>query len=163
MRAGIPILALALALGACATPAPPPPPAPDLAAEEAAIRKQDSVWLAAAAARDAAGEAAVFAEDGVAYRGQSEPLAGPAAYQAFQTKYYADNPKSVTTWTTRSITVASSGDMAVQTGAYSEAGVGPKGTGTNNGNFLTHWKKVNGQWKVAADMSSPNEAARTTP
>ena len=156
MRSCFATVTLALALAACAKPAPPPPTV-DLAAEERAIRAADSTWLAAAAKRDAAGEAAVFADDGLAFRGMADPLTGPAGYQAFETKYYADNPKSVSTWTTRSITVAASGDMAVQTGSYTETGAGPKGDGTIVGNFLTYWKKVNGQWKVAADMSSPNQ------
>ena len=159
MRARLSGFIFALALAACTNASPPPTPAVDLAAEEAAIRAADSTWLAAAAARDAAKEASSFADDGLAFRG-SDPLTGPASYQTFQAKYYADNPKSVSTWTTRFINVASSGDMAVQSGEYTETGAGPKGDATIKGNFLTYWKKVNGQWKVAADMSSPNTPQR---
>lgn len=147
-------LGFALALAACASP-PPPPPAPDLAAAEQAVRARDATWLAAAAARDPAGEAALFAEDGIAYRDMADPLVGPAAYLAYSTKFYADNPKSVTTWTTRSIQVAPSGDLAVQTGTFTETGAGPKGDKENRANFVTAWKKVGDQWMVAVDISQP--------
>jgi uncharacterized protein (TIGR02246 family) len=151
MRTTLAVLGLTLTLAACASP-PPPPPVVDLAAEEAAIRAADAAWMVAAGARDAAGEAAVMAEDGMAFREMSDPLSGPAAYQAFLTKYYTDNPKAVSTWATRSLQVAASGDLAVQTGSYTETGGGPKGDKESHGNFVTVWKKVNGQWKVATDM-----------
>jgi uncharacterized protein (TIGR02246 family) len=154
MRTTVATLGFALALAACASP-PPAPPAPDLAAEEQAIRAADATWIAAATARDAAGEAAMYAADGIAFRDMAEPLTGPAAFQEFATKYYADNPKAVSTWTTRSIQVAPSGDWAVQTGTYTETGAGPKGDTENRGNFVTVWKKVDGQWKVATDIGQP--------
>ncbi len=154
MRTKVTALVLALALAACASP-PPPPPAPDLAAAEQAIRAKDAMWVAAAAARDAAGEAAMFADDGMAFRDMAEPLAGPAAYQAYATRFYADNPKSVSSWTTRSVVVAPSGDFAVQTGTYTETGAGPRGDKENRGNFVTVWKKVGDEWKVAVDIGQP--------
>jgi uncharacterized protein (TIGR02246 family) len=155
MRNAVAALGLALTLAACASPAPPPPPPPDLAAAEQAVRAKDATWMAAAAARDAAGEAAMFADDGIAYRDMAEPLAGPAAYQAHMTKFFADNPKSVSSWTTRSVVVAASGDLAVQTGTYTETGAGPKGDKENRGNFVTVWKKVGDDWKVAVDIGQP--------
>lgn len=151
---------LGLIVFACAAPPPPPPPAPDLAAAEQAVRAKDATWVAAAAARDAAGEAAMFADDGVAFRDAAEPLVGPAGYQAYATKFYADNPKSVSTWTTRSIMVAPSGDFAVQTGTYTETGAGPRGDKENRGNFVTVWKKVGDDWKVAVDIGQPIVAAK---
>ena len=159
MRTKVTLLGLALTLAACASP-PPPPPAPDLAAAEQAIRAKDATWLAAVAARDAAGEAAMFADDGIAYREMAEPIAGPAGFQAYATKFYADNPKSVSSWTTRSVMVAPSGDLAVQTGAYHETGAGPRGDKENRGNFVTVWKKVGDDWKVAIDIGQPIPPAK---
>lgn len=154
MRTAVTTLGLALTLAACASP-PPPPPAPDLAAAEQAIRAKDAAWLAAAAARDAAAAAAMFADDGMAFREMAEPLTGPAAYQEYQTKFYADNPKAASTWTTRSVMVAPSGDLAVQTGSYTDTGAGPKGDKDSQGNFVTVWKKVGDDWKVAVDIGQP--------
>ena len=153
MRTKTIALGVALAL-ACASP-PPPPPAPDLAAAEQAIRAKDATWLAAAAARDGAAEAAMFADDGIAYREMAEPLVGPAGYSTYATTFYADNPKSVSRWTTRSVLVAPSGDLAVQTGSYIEINAGPRGDKQNRGNFVTVWKKVGDDWKVAIDIGQP--------
>jgi hypothetical protein len=48
----------------------------------------------------------MFASDGVAYREHVDPLVGPAAFQTRDTKFYADNPKQTTNWTTESIQIA---------------------------------------------------------
>jgi uncharacterized protein (TIGR02246 family) len=152
------VVALGLFVGACAQPAPAPAPAPvakpDLAAEEKAIRDQDARWMKVTQARDAKGEAAMFASDGVAYREHSAPLAGPAAYEAFETKFFADNPKADTTWTIDGVRVAASGDLATETGAFHTTGLGPKGDGEDKGHFVTVWKKVGGEWKVAYDIGA---------
>ncbi len=146
-----------LLTAACSQPAPPPPappPGPDLAAAERGVRDADARWQKAAQARDAAGEAASIASDGIVYRVHVEPLMGPAAFQAHVEKDYAANPKSATSWTTDTLRVAASGDLAIQTGTYHVTGLGPKGAGEDHGRFLTVWKKVNNDWKVAHDIST---------
>jgi uncharacterized protein (TIGR02246 family) len=145
---------LVFLVAGCSQPAPAPAPGPDLAAEEQAIRDADARWLQAAQARDAAGNSTLFASDGVAYREHVDPLVGPAAFQSYLEKRYADNPKLITTWTTNSITVAGSGDIAIQTGEYHDVGSGPQGNREDRGRFVTVWKKVNGEWKVAHDIGS---------
>ena len=148
------VAVLAVLAGACAAPAPPPPPQPDLVAEERAIRDADDRWLKAAQARDAAGEAAVIAPDGIVYRTNMDPAVGPDAFKALQEKTYAENPKVTVDWASDSITVAQSGDMAVESGTFKVSGLGPKADVSDTGKFLTVWKKVNGVWKVAFDMGS---------
>ncbi len=147
---------LGVVAAACAQPAPPPPaPAqPDLAVEERAIRDADARWLKANQARDAAAEAALLASDAMVFREHVDPIAGPAAYQAFEEKFFKDNPKSGGGWTTDTITVARSGDIAVQTGTFNATGLGPKGDGKDAGTFVTVWKKTDGAWKVAYDISA---------
>ena len=145
---------LFLLVAACSQPAPSPAPGADLAAEEQAIRDADARWLQAAQNRDAAGEGAMLAGDGVAYREHVDPLVGPAAFQAYVEKLHADNPKQMSSWTTNSITVVSSGDLAIQTGEYHVTGIGPQGDREDRGRFVTVWKKVNGEWKVAHDIGS---------
>ena len=147
-------LGLALVVGACSQPAPVAPGKADVAAEEKAIREMDARWLKAAQARDAAGEAALFASDGVAYREHVDPLVGPAAYLAWSTKNNSENPASKTEWSTESIRVSEAGDLAIQTGQYHNSGLGPKGEREDRGRFVTVWKKVNGEWKVAHDIGS---------
>jgi uncharacterized protein (TIGR02246 family) len=155
MRLLISVMAIcALLVAACTQPAPAVTPKPDVAAEEKAIRDRDAEWLKAAQARDAAGEAALFADDGVAYREHQDPFVGPAAVQAYGTKFYANNPKGNATWTTDAIRFGESADLAIQTGEYHYTGLGPKGVGEDKGRFVTVWKKVGGQWKVAYDIGS---------
>jgi len=127
---------------------------PDLAREEQAIRDIDARWLKARQLNDVAAEAALFANDGVAYRPNVDPLVGPAAYQAFRTKFQTDNPKGTTTWSTDAIRVAESGELAVQTGPYHDTALGPNGDREDKGRFVTVWTKVNGEWKVAHDIGS---------
>src|SRR5437773_238135 len=124
-----------LLLAACSQPVPGPAPKPDLTIEEKALRDMDARWLKAAQARDPAGEAAMFASDGVAYREHVNPLLGPAAFQTWDTKLYMDNPKQSVTWTTESIRIADSGDLAIQTGEYHVTGIGPKGEREDKGRF----------------------------
>ena len=141
---------------ACSQPAPAPssPPKPDLASEETAIRQADAQWMKATQARDTAAQAAVIAPDGVVYREHVDPLAGPSAFQAYTTKFQSENPKANIAWSTDAIRIAESGDLAVQTGQYDLTGLGAKGDGSDKGRFVTVWKKVNGEWKVANDIGS---------
>jgi len=50
--------------------------------------------------------------------------------------------------------MAESGDLAIQTGEYHLTSLGPKADGDDKGRFVTVWKKVNGEWKVAHDIGS---------
>ena len=46
------------------------------------------------------------------------------------------------------------GDVAIQTGQYHLTALGSNGDGEDKGRFVTVWKKVDGEWKVAHDISS---------
>ena len=159
MRLLATIVALSSLAAACVqpplAPAPAAPSKPDLAAEERAIREVDARWLKIAQARDAAGEAGMFAADGIAVRQQGAEFTGPAAIEASAAKEYADNPKSQTTWTIDSIRVAESGELAFQTGQLHTVNAGPKGVGETRARFVTLWRKIDGEWKVAYDISAP--------
>ena len=136
------------------------PPSPDLAADEKAIRDLSSRWQKALLARDAATQAAMFADDGVSYHDGQEPLVGPAAILAWESESAANHPKAVITSTTDAIRIAAAGDMAVQTGEGSITGLGLNGEdrSVRRQRFVTVWRKVNGEWKVAHDI-----AVNTTP
>jgi ketosteroid isomerase-like protein len=145
------VLIVPFVVAACAQQAAAPPV--DFAAEEQAIRAQSMAWLEAAKANNPAGEAAVFADDGIAYRANSDPIMGPAAFEAYATADRASNPQMAVTWTTDRVVVAGSGDMGYELGTYHVTGIGPDGTGDDTGKYVTVWKKVNDTWKVAADIS----------
>ena len=154
MRFRVVVASMCFWVAACSQPTAARAPKPDLSAEEKAIREMDARWMKAAQARDAAAEAVMFASDGVAYREHVDPLVGPAAFQAWSMKVYADNPKQTTTWTTDSIQFADSGNLAIQTGQYHTTGIGPKGDREDKGRFVTIWKKAGNEWKVAHDIGS---------
>jgi hypothetical protein len=62
MRLALPFVVAVLATGCSSAPRPP-----DLAADEQAIRGLAAQWQKALLARDAAGQAVMFADDGVSY------------------------------------------------------------------------------------------------
>jgi ketosteroid isomerase-like protein len=105
-------------------------------------------------AHDAAGEAAEYAPDGVEYRPRMAPIVGPAALQAFDTKFFADHPSFSASWTTRSVHIAASGDLAISIEDVEVHGLGATGDASDKAIGITVWKKVNGQWKIAHAMGS---------
>ena len=149
----VPVSSLAFVGWLAAACAPASPPPPDLAAEADAIRAISSQWLALEKANDYAGIAALFTEDGTLYREDKEPVVGAAAIQALMTADRAENPQSVADWATDRVEVAASADLAVEYGTWSTTGGGADGTGTDMGRYTTVYRKVNGVWKVAADLS----------
>lgn len=138
---------LVLALAACA-------PGADVAVEEAAIRNISASWGALDDQKDAAGVAALFADEGAVFWEQREPARGRDAITAHMATSYRENPSGDGGFGPDRIDVAASGDLAVEQGAYEN----PAG----NGRYLTVHKKVGDQWQVLADMSlatTPNGGA----
>jgi len=129
-------------------------------ADEQAIRDLASRWQKALLDRDAAGQAAMFAADGIEYHDGQEPLVGPAQVLAWEQKAASDHPKAKITTTTDRILISASGDLAVQSGEGRITALGARGedTSVRRQRFVTVWKKVDGRWKVAHDI-----AVNTTP
>ena len=47
------------------------------------------------------------------------------------------------------------GDLAIERGSYQASYTDAKGKKqTDHGHYVTAWKKVNGQWKVFADINA---------
>jgi len=61
----------------------------------------------------------------------------------------------VITTTTNQIKIAASGDLAVQAGEGRITALGANGEdqSVRRQRFVTVWKKVNGEWKVAHDIA----------
>ncbi|HUK35120.1 MAG TPA: nuclear transport factor 2 family protein [Vicinamibacterales bacterium] len=131
------------------------PHSPDLAADEQAIRDLSARWQKALLDRDAATQAAMFANDGVSYHDGQEPLVGPSAILAWESRSATQHPKAVISSTTDRIQIAASGDLAIQTGEGSLTNLGEAGEDhvVHRQRFVTVWKKVDGQWKVAHDIA----------
>ena len=134
----------------------------NLKTEEQAIRSISMKWLELQKSHNAAGEAALFADDGVSYDMNQEPSVGPAAIQRRIIQDQKENPKEVVNWTTDRVEIATSGDMAVEYGSYTDTGSGLSGNETDQGKYVTVYRKVNGTWKVAADIGSSTKMKDTS-
>lgn len=123
----------------------------DLAAEEQAIRAISLKWLEIDKARNASGQTALFADDGTVFRENEGPYVGHSAIQNYYNHFYEKNPDYAPNWGTDHVNVAASGDLAVEYGSWREKN--PDGTEKDHGKYITVYRKMNGVWKVAADMS----------
>ena len=123
--------------------------------DDKAIRDLSARWQKALLDRDADGQASMFAEDGVSYHDGQEPLVGPAAIRAWESRSKASHPKAIITSTTDAIRISRAGDMAVQTGEGRLTNLGENGEDrkVHRQRFVTVWKKVDGRWKVAEDIA----------
>lgn len=125
----------------------------DVAAEEQAIRDLGSQMLAAVASGDGAAVAAFFAPDGRVMFDNAPAAVGTAAVaEAWGSMLQL--PGASLTWTPTLIRVASSGDVAYDVGAYTFSVDGPDGKVTDTSKYVTVWTKIDGQWKIAADIGN---------
>lgn len=153
-------LASGIVLAGCAAKKDEAPAAPaiDAAAEEQAIRARSAEWLAAAQAKDTAATMTVFAADAITlFDGQIRR--GTAEIQAGLEQEKAEAPDAQVTWTTDSVTIAASGDLAWETGQVASDPDGAGEKPARSGAFSTVWRKIDGQWRVIADAGTMVEPA----
>jgi uncharacterized protein (TIGR02246 family) len=151
----------ALALAGCVTEPPPTAEPPDTrAADEAAIRATIEEWSASAQAKDAAKFASFYTDDGILMLEGMENLQGPAAIEAAHAAMMED-PNFDLSFAADHVEVARSGDLAYETGSYTNTMSDPEGKPTTQtGHYLVVWKKdASGTWKVAADVPVSNPPA----
>jgi uncharacterized protein (TIGR02246 family) len=123
----------------------------DAGADEQAIRGQVDRWLQLVKAKDAAGIAELYAEDGAVMPPNAPIGKGRAAIQ--QTwALMMRTPGFDLTFVPEQILVSSSGDMALDRGTY-RLTIAPDGTTqTDTGKYVVVWRKVGREWKAAADI-----------
>ena len=147
-------------LAACAAP-PAEEPGVDVAAEAQAIRDASAAWLQALQARDGAMIDGFFAAD-ITTIFDGEIHEGLAEVQAAREKEWASQPDFTVTWTTTAVEVAASGDLAYERGHWTSDPDGAGEAPEEHGEYLTVWKKIDGQWKVLHDAGTkvaPEEEA----
>jgi uncharacterized protein (TIGR02246 family) len=132
-------------------------PAVDVAAEAQAIRDASSAWLTAAQAHDAATIDGLFAAD-ITTIFDGEINEGLEAVQASRADEWASQPDAIVTWTTTSVDVAASGDLAFERGHWTSDPDGAGEAPEEHGEYLTVWKKIDGQWKVLYDTGTAIKA-----
>ena len=125
--------------------------AADASSDEQAIRGHVARWLELVKAKDAAGVAGLYAEDGAVMPPNAPIGKGRAAIEQTWASMM-QLPGFALTFVPEQILVSSSGDMALDRGTYSFT-VAPGGTPqTDTGKYVVVWRKVGGEWKVAADI-----------
>ena len=123
----------------------------DSGADEQAIRRLVDRWLQLVKAKDAAGIAELYAEDGAVMPPNAPIGKGRAAIQQTWASMMR-TPGFDLTFVPEQIIVSSSGDMALDRGTYRLA-VAPDGTAqTDTGKYVVVWRKIGSEWKAAADI-----------
>jgi uncharacterized protein (TIGR02246 family) len=123
----------------------------DAGADEQAIRGQVDRWLQLVKAKDAAGIAALYAEDGAVMPPNAPIGKGRAAIQQTWASLMR-TPGFDLTFSPEQIIVSSSGDMALDRGTY-KLTLAPGGTTqTDTGKYVVVWRKIGSEWKAAADI-----------
>jgi uncharacterized protein (TIGR02246 family) len=126
-------------------------PAVDARADEQAIRGQVNRWLQLVKAKDAAGIAELYAEDGAVMPPNAPIGKGRAAIKQTWASML-NTPGFDLTFSPEQIVLSSSGDMALDRGTY-RAQVSPSGkTQNDTGKYVVVWRKIGNEWKAAADI-----------
>ena len=123
----------------------------DTGADELAIRGHVDRWLQLVKAKDAAGIAELYTEDGAVMPPNAPISKGRKAIQ--QTwESMMQTPGFDLTFVPEQIIVSSSGDMALDRGTYSLT-IAPNGVKqTDAGKYVVVWRKIGREWKAAADI-----------
>ncbi len=155
------IFALAVILAACAVP-PPPVPQVDVAAEAQAIRDISARWMEYVASGDTDAIMELFAEDAVTLSDGEAPREGRAAIRADMESWMAEYPDATWTWSTTSVEVAASGDLAWERGSWQYDPDGPGETESDHGEYVTLFRKIEGAWKCTLDIGVSTMPEETT-
>lgn len=123
----------------------------DSGADEQSIRKLVVHWGELVKAKDAASIAGLYTEDGAVMPPNSPIGKGRTDIQKTWTAMM-QTPGFDLAIMPEQITISTSGDMALDRGTY-QLTVTPDGKKqTDTGKYVVVWRKVNGEWKAAADI-----------
>jgi uncharacterized protein (TIGR02246 family) len=131
----------------------------DVSADEMAVKEISNNWLNLDRNNDIDGILELFDDNAVVYRRNQEPVKGKDAIRQSILSDKQMNPKQVNEWKTERVEVASSGDLAVEYGTFTASNLGADGQGTDKGNYVTVYRKIDGKWKVVADIGNSSKPA----
>lgn len=127
----------------------------DHSADAAAIVSLDSAWMQNVMAKNVDSLMIYYAPDAVSYGYGAAPASGIDQIRALYTemvKSTFSNPKIPSS----TVKFSDDGMMAFDHGTYQMTVQPPGGkASTETGGYLNVWKKMDGQWKLVAEMSTP--------
>ncbi|MEO7634485.1 MAG: DUF4440 domain-containing protein [Sphingomicrobium sp.] len=121
------------------------------ASDTQAIGAANARWLKLIRDKDAAGIAALYAEDGTALPPNGKAAVGRQAVGQWWTGAMK-TPNFGLTFGTDQLVLSTAGDMALDRGWYRLSAQSPKGPVNDTGKYIVVWRKIGGEWKVAADI-----------
>ena len=107
---------------------------------------------------DIEGSLAFWAPDGVLLPPGAPPVVGHDALRELYGQFFAPNVKSFGSTTTH-VEISESGDMAWEYGVNRLVLTGPDGDLLDLGKYLATWRKIDGEWFVAAVSFSSDAPA----
>lgn len=131
-------------LGACSGPRV------DVAAETAAVRARGQAIAAAEAAQDIEGALAFWAQDAIAQPAGAPQVQGLDAIRALYNSFFGTGQLKEFEGTTSHLEVSQGGDLAYEYGVNRVVLAGPTGDLLDVGKYLVVWKKIDGEWYIAA-------------
>ncbi|MEO5903031.1 MAG: nuclear transport factor 2 family protein [Gemmatimonadaceae bacterium] len=138
-----------------------PAAATDHTADALAITQGDSAWLRGVMNKNVDSVMAFYTPDAVSYGFGVAPSSGTDQIRAEYTemvKSTITNPRL----SANTVKFSDDGSLAYDYGTYQMTVQPPGGKADNvSGAFLNVWRKVDGQWKLAAEMSTPVPAPKS--
>jgi uncharacterized protein (TIGR02246 family) len=132
----------------------------DRSADATAIIALDSGWMRNVMAKNVDSLMTYYAPDAVSYGFGSAVASGTDQLRASYTEMVKSTMTNPTI-TPGAVEFSDDGTMAYDHGTYSMTVTPPGGkTSSQSGAYLNVWKKINGQWKLIAEMSTPVPPAK---
>lgn len=125
----------------------------------AQINQLIAKWLVAFEQKDFATIEAIYAPDGLLLTTNSPPIEGAKA-AADAWKSWSELPNVAIGFGNTRLEVSSSGDLAMDYGWYTFAFDTDNGRFEDNGKYVVVWKRIDGAWRVAADIFNTNLPAQ---
>ena len=149
----------AVVLAAAVIASHAPANAHDPAPIEREIRGLDAQWNASYAAKDLTAVVEVYAKDAIFMAPNAPALDGREAI-AEAIQGMLGLPGLELRFEPNQFHIASRGDLAVDIGLYTLAFDGEQGRIQDEGKYVFVWRKVDGAWKVVAEMFNTNLPAQ---
>ena len=121
--------------------------------EAKVVQDLSQQWLKAEIAKDIPTILSFYAEDAMEMASNTPVIIGKEPIQTWYEGWLKPEGVSMT-FATEEVRVATSLDMAVERGTYHFVQNNASGQVDDTGKYVTVWKKVKGEWKVAIDTAT---------